>query len=62
VIRVSPKIVKLAKEALEKFPDKVTPKWLSLSGEAEGKVVALPTRDEVDAAIAENLIVEYYSR
>ncbi|MBU0629698.1 MAG: 30S ribosomal protein S4 [Candidatus Margulisbacteria bacterium] len=62
VIRVSPKIVKLAKEALEKFPDKVTPKWLSLSGEAEGKIVALPTRDEVDAAIAENLIVEYYSR
>lgn len=62
VIKVNAKIVKLAKEALEKFPDKVTPKWLALSGEAEGKIVSLPTRDEIDAAIAENLIVEYYSR
>lgn len=61
-LTVAPKVVKLAKEALEKFPDRVLPAWIALTGEAEGKVVSLPKRDEIDTAIAENLIVEYYSR
>jgi len=61
-IRISPKIESLAKAALEKFPDRQTPSWLSLSGEVEGKVLSIPRRDEIDIAIEENLIVEYYSR
>jgi len=62
VIKVAPKRVKLAKESLEKFPDRITPAWLALTGEAEGKVVAVPKREEIDTPIEENLIVEYYSR
>jgi small subunit ribosomal protein S4 len=62
VIRVAPKKEKLAKEALEKFPDRITPSWLALTGEVEGKVLAIPKREEIDTPIEENLIVEYYSR
>jgi small subunit ribosomal protein S4 len=61
-VKVAPKMAKLAKEALEKFPDRTTPAWLSLSGETEGKVLNVPKREEIEATIAENLIVEYYSR
>ncbi|MBC7234977.1 MAG: 30S ribosomal protein S4 [Chloroflexi bacterium] len=39
------------------------PAWLSLNAsELSGKVVALPTRDQIDAPVNEQLIVEYYSR
>jgi small subunit ribosomal protein S4 len=61
-IVVVPKMVRWAKEALEKFPDRVLPPWIALTGESEGKVVSLPKREEIDTSIAENLIVEYYSR
>jgi small subunit ribosomal protein S4 len=61
-IKVVPKIVPLAKLALEKFPDRVLPAWLSLTGEAEGKVLNLPKREDIDVSLEVNLIVEYYSR
>jgi small subunit ribosomal protein S4 len=61
-IKVIPKIVPLAKAALEKFPDRVLPAWLSLTGEAEGKVLNLPKREDIDVSLEVNLIVEYYSR
>lgn len=39
------------------------PKWLELDApKLTGKVVALPTRDDIDLTIEEHLIVEYYSR
>ncbi|MFA5113609.1 MAG: 30S ribosomal protein S4 [Candidatus Margulisiibacteriota bacterium] len=59
---IAPRMVKLAKDSLEKFPDRVLPAWIALSGEVEGKVLNLPKRDDIDTSIAENLIVEYYSR
>jgi len=62
VIAVKPKIVKLVKGSLEKAVDKVVPTWLTVSGEAEGKVVALPKREDIDSILSELLIVEYYSR
>ncbi len=62
LIRIAPKQEKLAKEALEKFPDRIAPAWLSLSGEVEGKVLSIPKRADIDSKIGENLIVEYYSR
>ena len=62
VVAIAPKISKLAKEALEKFPDRITPAWLSLTGETEGKMLALPGRGDIESSVAENLIVEYYSR
>ena len=61
-IKVAPRIVPLAKAALEKFPDRVLPAWLSLTGEAEGKVLNLPKREDIDVSLEVNLIVEYYSR
>jgi len=61
-IKVAPRIAALAKSALEKFPDRVLPAWVSLTGEAEGKVLSLPKREEIETSLEVNLIVEYYSR
>ncbi len=42
---------------------KVVPEWLSLDiPKMEGRVLTLPTREDVDASLSEQLIVEYYSR
>ena len=39
------------------------PKWLEFSPEKlEGKVIALPARDDIDSQIAEHMIVELYSK
>ena len=41
----------------------VVPSWLSADADKlEGKVVALPTREEIDTPIEEHLIVELYSK
>lgn len=42
---------------------KVIPKWLEFNGETlVGKVVALPSREDIDLPIREHLIVELYSK
>ena len=42
---------------------RVVPSWLEFDAETlTGKVVALPTREEVDAPVQEHLIVELYSK
>ena len=39
------------------------PEWLDLNRETlEGKVVALPTREQIAAPVEEHLIVEFYSK
>jgi len=39
------------------------PKWLDRDKNTlQGKVIAMPARDDIDFEVAENLIVEYYSR
>ena len=39
------------------------PKWVEFSRETlEGKVLALPTREDIDSQIAEHMIVELYSK
>ncbi len=39
------------------------PKWLEFDPEKlEGKIIALPTREDVDSQIAEHMIVELYSK
>lgn len=41
----------------------VMPKWLEFNSEKlEGKILALPTREDIDLNIKEHLIVELYSR
>ena len=61
-VKIRPRYAALAKSALEKFPDKTIPEWLALGGELEGKVNALPKREDIDTVLEEHLIVEYYSR
>jgi small subunit ribosomal protein S4 len=40
-----------------------TPSWITVDTEKlEGKVIAMPTREEIDTPIAEHLIVELYSK
>ena len=47
----------------EKIATKTTPAWLVLDAEKmAGKVDRFPSREEIDAPIAEHLIVELYSK
>lgn len=40
-----------------------TPSWISVdTDKLEGRVLAIPTRDEIDTPVAEHLIVELYSK
>ena len=51
------------KGVLEANASRPVPKWLDVNRETlEGKVVALPTREEIDLPVDETLIVEYYSK
>lgn len=60
--------IKESKQDLEMFKDLkgmkiVMPKWLDFNTESlTGKILALPEREDIDADIKEQLIVELYSR
>lgn len=60
--------VKENKKELEMFKQLkgmkvVMPKWLEFNTDAlEGKILALPARDDIDLNIKEHLIIELYSR
>ena len=50
-------------EALDTAQGRGVPPWLELDGENyKGKVLALPTREDIRLPIQEQLIVELYSR
>lgn len=51
------------KELIERASDKTIPPWIEYDPEQiKGRVVALPTRDQIDVPVQEHLIVELYSR
>jgi len=51
------------KELIEQSGTKTPPAWLELDAEqAIGKVLAMPSREEIDVPVQEHLIVELYSR
>lgn len=51
------------REILDVTGSKVVPKWLEVDQEnLRGKVVALPSREDIDLNIQEHLIVELYSK
>ncbi|MGQ9496842.1 MAG: 30S ribosomal protein S4 [Desulfotomaculales bacterium] len=57
--RLIPRIQELMERASEKEP----PAWLAYDpDQATGRVVALPSRDQIDVPVKEHLIVELYSR
>jgi len=63
LITAEEKALPRVKKTLEASRESKVPGWVSLdSGKAEGKVVRLPSRDEIDTLISEQLIVEFYSR
>jgi len=54
---------KMIRAAVELDPNRSTQSWLKLDpAKLEGGVVALPTRDDVQIPVEEQLVVEFYSR
>jgi len=50
-------------EALQKARIRQVPQWMELDDDKpKGKVVALPSREQVDTQVNEQLIVEFYSK
>lgn len=51
------------KERVKKVDEGSAPSWLSLDADAlTGRMMKVPTREEIDTALNEQMIVEYYSR
>ena len=51
------------KSLLEENGKKACPKWIEKANDSfEGKLVAMPARDDIDYDVAEHLIVELYSK
>lgn len=51
------------KSLLEENGKKACPKWIEKANDSfEGKIVAMPVRDDIDYDVAEHLIVELYSK
>ena len=63
VIAVKEKSTKSPKFKEIKEMSITVPAWMTLDvDKLEGKVVAMPTREEIDTPVAEHLIVELYSK
>jgi len=55
--------IDIFKSVKEEGPTQVIPKWLEFNQEAlSGKVIALPTSEDLDYDLQYNLIVEFYSK
>lgn len=50
------------KSVLEANASRPVPKWLDAGANQEAKVIAFPTREEIDLEVDETLIVELYSK
>ena len=51
------------KALLEENGEKPMPKWIDKNNDSfEGKIISMPTRDDIDYEVAEHLIVELYSK
>ena len=62
-VREKSRSQELFKKIRENGASKPSPKWVEVNFETlEGKVVALPTREDIDLSIEEHLIVEFYSK
>ncbi len=62
-IRPAERSKRLAVKAIEQTTAQVIPEWLLVDGEnLSGKLVRLPTREEINPIVNEQLVVELYSR
>jgi len=59
----SSKEIPIIKENMEVAGSKSIPEWLEVNSEKmEGKVLSLPTREQIDVPVNEQLVVEFYAR
>lgn len=62
-VRPSSRQIPTVQHALEEVKSRGVPEWLELDPEkASGRVVGLPTRDQIGLPVQEQLIVELYSK
>ena len=62
-VREKSKDIDIFKAVKEEGPSQLVPKWLEMNQEAlSGKVLALPTSEDLDYELQYNLIVEFYSK
>jgi small subunit ribosomal protein S4 len=62
-VKNTPASRQMATRQLEENRIRTVPGWLTLAPEAfKATVVRLPTRDEMEQGVNEQLIVEFYSR
>jgi small subunit ribosomal protein S4 len=62
-VKASEKSVKVIKQQLEQNPNYATQGWLQLDrAKPEATIVALPTREDVQIPVEEQLVVEFCSR
>ena len=62
-IRGNEKVLKRIKENIELSKERDVPKWIKLDAEnLKGKIIKIPSRDDVQLPIREQLIVELYSK
>lgn len=55
--------IAIIKENTEAAAQRAIPEWLSLNvGAMSGTVVSLPTREQIDVPVNEQLVVEFYAR
>ena len=58
-----PALIEKFKALIEQNGKNPCPKWIEKANDSfEGKIVAMPARDDIDYDVAEHLIVELYSR
>jgi small subunit ribosomal protein S4 len=63
IVSIKERSQKTFEPAIQKARELNYPAWVSFNPDKkEGSVVALPTREEIDYPIAEQLIVEFYAR
>ena len=62
-LREKSKASQRMKDIAEANASRAVPKWLDMDKNAQaGKVIALPTREDIDDEVEEHLIVELYSK
>ena len=62
-VREKSKDIDIFKSVREEGPSQLVPKWVELNQEElSGKVLALPTSEDLDFDLQYNLIVEFYSK
>ena len=62
-VRDGSRNMQLIKDNTEAAEGRTVPEWLEVNlDQMEGKILAVPTREQMDISVQEHLIVEYYSR